>query len=232
MEGIATYLALARGFRAPEVTELYRLQRQQAVADLDSEHVDAVELGLRWRGTGARLDLAAYTMDKDHVILRDSAGFNVSGGKTRHRGIEYEFDWSPAAGWSIAGAGSYARHEYRFTAAVEQGEQITSGNDIDTAPHELHALRLRRETGALAVELEWLHVGDYWANAANTARYDGHDLVNLRLSWHPQPGWSVTARVINLADAEFADRADFAFGSYRYFPGRDRSCFVELGWQK
>ena len=232
IEGIATYLALARGFRAPEVTELYRLQRQQSVADLDSEHVDAVELGFRWRGAGARIDLAAYAMDKDNVILRDSAGFNVSDGKTRHRGVEYEFDWSPVEGWLIAGAGSYARHEYRFTAAVEQGEQITSGDDIDTAPRELHALRLRRETGALAAELEWLHVGDYWANAANTARYGGHDLVNLRLSWQPRPAWSVTARVINLSDAEFADRADFAFGSYRYFPGRDRSYFVELGWQK
>jgi len=232
VEGIATYLALARGFRAPEVTELYRLQRQQSVADLDSEHVDAVELGLRWRAASARIDLAAYTMDKDNVILRDSAGFNVSGGKTRHRGIEYEFDWSPAGGWSIAGAGSYARHEYRFTAAVEQGEQITSGDDIDTAPRKLHALRLRRETGALAAELEWLHVGDYWANAANTARYEGHDLLNLRLTWRPRSAWSVTARVINLSDAEFADRADFAFGSYRYFPGRDRSFFVELGWQR
>ena len=185
VDGIAAYLALARGFRAPEVTELYRLQRQQSVADLDSEHVDAVELGLRWRGAGARINLAAYAMDKDNVILRDSAGFNVSDGKTRHRGIEYEFDWSPAEGWSIAGAGSYARHEYRFTAAVEQGEQITSGDDIDTAPRELHALRLRRETDTLAAELEWLHVGDYWANAANTARYGGHDLVNLRLSWRP-----------------------------------------------
>lgn len=232
IEGVATYLAVARGFRAPEVTELYRLQRQQSVADLDSEHVDAVELGLRWRGASARIDLAAYAMDKENVILRDSAGFNVSDGKTRHRGIEYEFDWSPAEGWSIAGAGSYARHEYRFTAAVEQGEQINSGDDIDTAPRDLHALRLRHEAGALAAELEWLHVGDYWANAANTARYDGHDLWNLRLSWHPRPAWSVTARVINLSDAEFADRADFAFGSFRYFPGRDRSFFVELGWHR
>jgi len=231
-EAVAAYLTLARGFRAPEVTELYRLQRQQSVADLDSEHVDAAELGLRWRGASARFDLAAFTMDKSNVILRDSAGFNVSDGKTRHRGLEYEFDWMLAEGWAITGMGTYARHEYRFTAAVEQGEQITSGDDIDTAPRELHALRLRREAGGLAAELEWLHVGDYWTNAANTARYDGHDLANLRLSWRPRPAWSVTARVINLLDTEFADRADFAFGSYRYFPGRDRAFFFELGWHR
>lgn len=227
----AAYLTLAHGFRAPEATELYRLQRQQAVADLDSEQVDAAELGWRWRGTSARIDLAVFAMDKSDVILRDSAGFNVSGGKTRHRGLEYEVDWQFSKGWTVAGAGTFARHEYRFTAAVEQGEQITSGNDIDTAPRQLHTLRLRRETVAFAAELEWLHVGDYWTNAANTARYDGHDLANLRLSWRPRPAWSLTARIFNLLDAEFADRADFAFGNHRYFPGRDRTLFVELGWR-
>ncbi|MEY2921097.1 MAG: hypothetical protein RL261_2402, partial [Pseudomonadota bacterium] len=29
----------------------------------------------------------------------------------------------------------------------------------------------------------------------------------------------------------YADRADFAFGNYRYFPGRPRSVFAELTWQ-
>ena len=35
------YLSLSRGFRPPEITELYRLQRGQQVADLDSERLDA-----------------------------------------------------------------------------------------------------------------------------------------------------------------------------------------------
>jgi outer membrane receptor protein involved in Fe transport len=232
VESLAAYLSMARGFRAPEVTELYRLQRQQSVAELDSERADAVELGLRWRGASAGLDLAAFTMDKQNVILRDSAGFNVSGGRTRHRGLEYDLDWAFGKGWTIAGSGTVARHEYRFTAAVEQGEQITAGSDIDTAPRDIHTLRLQHQTASLAAELEWMHVGDYWANAANTARYDGHDLLHLRLSWQPQPAWTLALRVTNLLDAAYADRADFAFGQYRYFPGRDRSAFVELAWRK
>jgi len=231
-DAVAAYLSLARGFRAPEVTELYRLQRQQSVADLDSERVDAAELGLRWRGASAGLDLAAFHMDKRDVILRDSAGFNVSGGRTRHRGIEYDLEWSFAEGWTIEGNGSFARHEYRFTAAIEQGEQITSGDDIDTAPRDLHALRLRRDAGAIAADLEWLHVGPYWTNAANTARYEGHDLANLRLSWRPHPAWLLALRVTNLLDSEYADRADFAFGGDRYFPGRGRAVFVELDWRE
>jgi outer membrane receptor protein involved in Fe transport len=228
----AFYLSLARGFRAPETTELYRLQRQQSVADLDSERIDAAELGWRWRGRGLALDIAAFAMEKRDVILRDSAGFNVSGGRTRHRGLEYDFDWRVAERWTLAGNGTLARHEYRFTATVEQGEQITSGNDVDTAPRQLHALRLRRASPWIDAELEWLRVGAYWTNAANTARYPGHDVANLRLSWRVAPGWSLAARVTNLLDVRYADRADFAFGSDRYFPGRPRAFFLEAAWQK
>jgi iron complex outermembrane receptor protein len=231
--GAATaYLSLARGFRAPEATELYRLQRQQAVADLDSETVDAAELGLRWRGPALAVDVALFHMDKDDVILRDSAGFNVSGGRTRHIGLEYEIDWAPADGWTLVAAGTHARHEYRFSATVEQGEEISSGDDMDTAPRDIHALRLGYDGGRLSAELEWLWVGAYWANAANTARYGGHDVGNLRLTIEPGSHWYLGLRVTNLLDVAYADRADFAFGDYRYFPGRGRAYFVEAGWRR
>jgi outer membrane receptor protein involved in Fe transport len=231
-EGIAAYASLARGFRAPETTELYRLQRQQTIADLESERIDAAEIGGRLRRGSAALDIAAFQMDKKDVILRDSAGFNISGGRTRHRGIEYEADWDFARGWALSAAGTFAEHEYRFTAAVEQGEQITAGNEIDTAPRHIHAVRLLHNAERAAAELEWLHVGSYWTNAANTARYGGHDLANLRMSFQPGRRWAVTLRITNLLDAAYADRADFAFGNHRYFPGRGRAYFLELGWRE
>jgi outer membrane receptor protein involved in Fe transport len=231
-DAVTAYLSLARGFRSPEATELYRLQRQQTVADLDSERADAAELGLRLRTDALALDVALFHMDKRDVILRDSAGFNVSGGRTRHVGLEYQGDWSFAENWILSAAGTVARHEYRFTAAVEQGEQITAGDDVDTAPRNIHGLRLRRETEKLSAELEGLYVGDYWTNAANTARYGGHELLNLRLAVRPRDDWSIGLRVINLFDTAYADRADFAFGNDRYFPGRGRAYFLEIGWRK
>ncbi len=231
-ESVTAYFSLARGFRAPEATELYRLQRQQSVADLDSETADAAELGLRWRSEAASLDLAVFHMDKRDVILRDSAGFNVSGGRTRHLGLEYQADFALPGEWLLSAAGTFARHEYRFTAAVEQGEQITSGSDVDTAPRDIHALRLGYSGRWLDAELEWLWVGGYWANAANTARYGGHHLGNLRVVVSPTEAWTISLRAVNLLDAAYADRADFAFGDYRYFPGRGRAYFLELGWQR
>ena len=39
-------------------------------------------------------------------------------------------------------------------------------------------------------------------------------------------------RVTNLLDKAYADRADFAFGDHRYFPGRGRAYFFELDWRE
>ena len=44
------------------------------------------------------------------------------------------------------------------------------------------------------------------------------------------PAWRATARLDNLTDVAYADRADYAFGTYRYFPGRRRTLFLELAW--
>ncbi|NIL96104.1 MAG: hypothetical protein GTO62_02915, partial [Planctomycetales bacterium] len=65
-------------------TELYRLQRQQSVADLDTETLDAAELGLRHSATGWSVNAAAFAGRKRNFIFRDAAGFNVSDGQTRH----------------------------------------------------------------------------------------------------------------------------------------------------
>ncbi|HSN71091.1 MAG TPA: TonB-dependent receptor [Steroidobacteraceae bacterium] len=227
-EAHSVYVSATRGYRAPETTELYRLQRQQNVADLDSEQIDALELGVRGRLADFGYSVAGYTMIKDNVILRDAQGFNVDDGRTRHRGIEYELTWSPLEPLTLSAAGTYARHTYDFD-GFEGSEPIVSGRDVDTAPRHLHSFRAAwQANAALGFELEWEHVGEYWLDASNAHQYEGHDLVNLRAAWQPAPEWMVFARVNNLTDEAYADRADFAFGSYRYFPGRERSLFIEV----
>ncbi|MFO0335722.1 MAG: TonB-dependent receptor [Pseudomonadota bacterium] len=231
--GHSLYASAARGFRPPEATELYRLQRQQRVATLGSERIDALEAGLRG-GTGSfDYAIAAYAMEKRNVILRDGAGFNVDEGRTRHRGIELEAAWSPLPVLTLGAGGTYARHTYRVDRAVDGGETIANGNDVDTAPRRLATLRAQwRPTDATTVELERVAVGPYFADAANRHRYPGHVLLNLRAGLALGGGWTARARVLNLADRAYADRADFAFGNWRYFPGRERAWFLELEYAR
>jgi iron complex outermembrane recepter protein len=226
------YATVARGSRAPDTSELYRLQRQQSVADLDSERLDSAEIGARGDFGALRYALAIFKMKKDHVIFRDSNGFNVSDGRTDHQGVEYELNWQPLDTLSLALAGTYAKHTYDFNHSVEGGETIVAGRDIDTSPRHINTARLNWQfLPAANAELEWQSVGRYFVDATNVNDYEGHDLLNLRVAWSTGKSWTTSLRLDNVTDRAYADRADFAFGNYRYFPGRGRALFVEVRYR-
>jgi iron complex outermembrane receptor protein len=231
------YANLATGFRPPETTELYRLQRQQLAANLDSENLESAELGWKYSGGRYSATTAIYAMRKHHVILRETNGFNVGDGSTRHRGFEYELR-RDGAHTMVSLNGTYARHQYAFTRAVEGGETIIDGNDVDTAPRNLHSLSFEVDLAALAhldglrVALDANYVDRYFLDAANTASYQGHIVANTRVLWRPAGKFSFALRVDNLFDKRYADRADFAFGNYRYFPARGRAVFLSLDYAR
>ncbi|GBF31767.1 vitamin B12 transporter BtuB [bacterium MnTg04] len=222
------YASLSRGFRPPQSTELYRLQSQQQIADLDSVILDSLELGLKSTGDTLEYDIAIYAMKKRNLILRDANGFNVDNGKTRHAGLESSVHWRIDGAWSLQAAASYALHRYDFSQQVAGGNTISSGDEVDSAPRRLGSIRLRWAEGGYTGELEWVHVGRYYIDPGQANNYAGHDLLNLRLGKRFSPNWSAALRFNNLADVRYAERADFAFGRFRYSPGRGRSLFVEI----
>jgi hypothetical protein len=36
----------------------------------------------------------------------------------------------------------------------------------------------------------------------------------------------------NLLDEDYAERADYAFGDYRYFVGEPRGLYLQIGWEQ
>ncbi|WP_323759944.1 TonB-dependent receptor, partial [Immundisolibacter sp.] len=224
--------AWSSGFRPPQVTELYRLQRGQTTADLDSERLQGVELGYQRAWADARISLTAFGMRKTHFIFTDADGLNVSDGRTKHFGLETEATWRPAPRHELHLAASLARHRYAFDRAASGGELIKSGNEIDTAPPFMGSLRWQYQPRRdLSLELEGIRMGPYYLDAANTARYPGHTLLNLRADWATSAATTLFARITNLTDSDYAERADLAFGSYRYFPGLPRRLFVGIEWR-
>jgi len=227
----SVYATLTRGFRAPQAIELYRLQASQTVADLDSESIDSLELGWRWQSPRLQIATAAFAMRKDDYVLQDSNRFNVSNGESEHVGIEAGMEARSESGFYGSLAATWAKQTYAFSQSVTGGETITDGNEIDTAPRTLGSLRLGWNREPWLAEAEWVHQGGYYLTAQEDEDYPGHDLLNLRAAWSFSPAWTATVRVNNVTDTLYADRADFAFEEYRYFPGRDREAFVELAWR-
>ena len=216
------YATASSGFRPPQVTELYRLRGGQTVADLNSEQLSALEVGLR----NEVLAIALFAENTRNYLFRDSEAYNVSDGRTRSRGLEISLSHRLGA-HNFSLATTYARHKYAFDRAADGRETISNGNDMDSAPRWFgQAAWSTQISPTLRHEMELSAVGPYYLNAANTAKYEGHTVLNWRAQWQSSANIEWSLRLMNLFDAEYADRADFAFGSYRYFPAMPRHLYL------
>ena len=224
----SVFINLGRGFRAPQSLELYRLQNGQQVADLKSEQIDNYELGLRISSERVASDLVAFYMNKKDSVFRDAQGFNVTGARSEHSGIEARVDWQLSEAWRLNANVAYARHTYAFT-AVGRGDSFIKGNDIDSAPRWLGSAELLFDPAdKVQLSLQLTGVGSYYLEPGNRFRYSGHTLAHVRAGWQFSPRWRAVLRVNNIFDEYTADRADYAARDYRYLPGRGREAFLEF----
>ena len=225
------YALVSQGFRAPQATELFRLQAGQQSANIQSERMNSIELGIKADLYDFSYALSLYHMQKQHFIFQDSNRQVVDNGETSHRGLELNLTYRFNSDWQLSYAGSLAKHQYDNQIALSRNNNI-QGNRIDTAPDYMDNWRLnwRASTNTL-VQLERQHLNRYYLDPANSAEYAGHTLYHLRIKQQLTPALSMTMRVNNLLDKDYAERADFAFGSYRYFVGLPRSVFAEISYQ-
>ncbi|MEM0985145.1 MAG: TonB-dependent receptor [Pseudomonadota bacterium] len=222
------YANYARGERAPQATDLYRLQSQQVAGEVDEETLDSFEIGVRGQVAGFVFDAAAYRLDKENFFFRDADGLNVPDGRTDHMGVElslagalWESSERTGRGLSLAGNVSWSDQTYDFNRIVgNASEVIRDGDPIDTAPEWLADLALTYsydDRTDLALQLEY--IGAYVTNPSGSQDYPGHTLTTVRASHAFSGTLEAFVLVRNLFDLEYADRADFAFGNSRFFPG-------------
>ena len=224
-DNIQFYGSLTRGFRAPQTTELYRLQNDQNVSDIDSVQLDSLEVGFRGNAGRFNYKVSVFDMNKDNFIFRDTYRQNVDGGQTSHRGIEVNLAFSLGTQITASLAMTRAQHEYDNNPSLSASP--LKGNEIDTAPETIGSATVDwLPNEQLGLELEWVHVGEYYQDPENRHQYEGHDLIHLRGYWQINDALRLSARVMNLTDEAYAERADFAFGSDRYFVGTPVSFFL------
>jgi iron complex outermembrane receptor protein len=225
----AMFARASRGFRAPQATELYRLQAGQVNADLDSEQLSALDIGFRGIVGQFHYEVGGYYMNKDDVIFQDSDRQNISGAKTRHYGLDIALRWQLNEAIDLALDTNVARHQYDSEIRLLGSSGDIKGNDIDTAPRYFGSLRLGWQVNpGNRAELEWVNMASYYLEPDNAHEYDGHNLLNLRLTSQLSSRIQLGVRITNLTDQDYAERADFGFGQYRYFVGEPRSLYVQL----
>ncbi len=239
---LSVYGAYRQGFRVPSEGQLFRAGRNADTLDLKPVKAESFELGLH--GGGAlRYALALYLMRlyDDILTYRDTDTgdrYVTNAGETLHRGVEVELSLPFARIWHLDVAFSRAQHRYQQW-SPRTGVDY-SGNEMENAPRLVANTRIHVRPAWLGggrAELEWVKLGSYWMDAANTHRYPGHDLLNLRVRYRATPRLDAQLRVMNLTDARYATSAKYTPASswsdekFEYAPGMPRTVYVGLGYR-
>lgn len=235
-----------QGFRAPSESQLFRPSRAtsrasaialaQSAVGLDAIKAEQFEIGVRGVAAGVSYDLVAYELVKrdDIVSQRDpltTQTITTNAGKTRHRGVELGLGVPLHRSLRLDVALSYARHEFDDwqTAQADFG-----GNEQASAPRFLSNTRLSwTPSAAVRAQLEWLRLGSYWLDDANTVKYGGHSVFNLRGNVVLGRHWSLFGSIQNLTDRRYAESAQLSTGSTPvYSPALPRTVIagVEAKW--
>jgi outer membrane receptor protein involved in Fe transport len=218
---------LAHAFRAPQATDLYRLQENQLVSDLDSEEIDSIEFGYRAGQQDVSFEVSAYYMKKKNEIFQDSSRRNVSDGRTKHRGIELNIVAALTDDVTVSAVTSFANHTYE----ADTERLALAGKDMDTAPKFVGNVQVDWDINdSNSLNFEWVHMGPYYEDELNEHRYAGHDLLNLRYRYDSRDDWYVAARLLNVLDTDYAERADWTtFQQDRYWVGEPASIYFTVG---
>ena len=236
INGFANY---RHAFRAPSSTQLFRQGRAENTVDLDPIKVDSVEFGIRGKTNDKKSSYSAsiYSMTKKDDILTfrnlDGTRETLNAGETSHNGIEFGYNSKINRSTTINIAASYAIHTYEDWQPNTTTDY--SGNEMESAPRTITNTSLSYRPASIAqlkVTAEWVHLGSYWMDQANTEKYDGHDLLNLRARYEINKKSTTYIRIMNLTDETYATAASYkpaAFGNpekFEYAPGMPLTLYL------
>ncbi len=243
-EQLSGFVSYSNAFRAPSESQVFRGSRESSAARAQAQAesllklkpviVDSFETGLRGHAGGLNYELSLYHMTKkdDIVSFQDpltNQRTAVNAGETLHRGVEAGLGLALARDWRLDASLSYAKHTYETW--VVSGTADFSGKEMETAPRLLANTRLSYAPAAMnggRVQLEWFRLGSYWRDAANTSKYDGHDLFNLRASVPFAKGFEAYASVTNLFDRRHAETSGLSSGAASYTAALPRTVYAGL----
>ncbi len=224
---LRVFLNAARAFRAPQANELYRLQAEQENQAIEAPTLTSAETGMRFDFENTFAAVTFFSMTQRDGIYQNNDREYLTGLSTTHEGVEYELGYSPLANLKFNIAGSYARHQYRNDPTILSVNAMIKENIIDTAPQHMLTSSVDWQINKeLGFYLRVHKLGEYFLDPENAHIYAGHTLADAQIKYLLNKNWQFLLSIKNLFDRHYAERADFAFGEYRYFPGLPRRATI------
>jgi outer membrane receptor protein involved in Fe transport len=241
---VSVFGAYRNAFRAPSEGQLFRQGSTRDTINLKPVKADNLETGVRVRlARNASVEASVYHLEKHDDILNyrdpvDGLTHVVNAGETQHVGVEIAGQATPLR-W-LAASANYAYAEHTYVDWVLDPRQVAgvdyTGNEMEAAPRHMGNVFLSffpqgRARGSVEVN----YIGSYWMDAANTQKYDGHTLTNLRGEFVLTRGVTIFGRVLNVTDERYAETSSYTIQRGREFaPGMPRTAYlgVTVGWNR
>ena len=132
-----------------------------------------------------------------------------------HRGIEFGLNSNPVKSVSFRLSGAYSEH--KFVDFVEKGNSY-NGYEMNNAPNWLANAEIWYKPEFLKgfrFGAEWQHVGSYFVDPKNTAKYDGYDVIHLRAGYNFK-GFEIWLNVLNATDQYYSNITSKSSFGYSY----------------
>jgi outer membrane receptor protein involved in Fe transport len=231
--GIGLYTNYAVGFSPPEISELYYGTKVPA---LKPATYNSYELGswISFHKKQGLIELAIYQMDGTNeivsVVQKDGSTLTENTGKTKHFGIESNVKYKLIDQINMRVSAANAWHTY--VDYVENGNDY-SGNKMQAAPEFIlntEVIYKPKYLKGFRIGLELQNVNDYYLDAANTEKYEGYCLLNLRLGYKIK-AFDLWVNIMNFTDVEYATSATKSQWGKKYRVGESRTVNVGLSYK-
>ena len=232
---VNVFAAYRHGFRAPSQGQLFRQGSSLNTIGLQPVKAENFEGGVRGAvAQRVNYDLTVYSLEKHDDILSftraDGSTEVQNAGTTTHRGVEASLGMNLAKPLRLDVSWSHAKH--MLGTWKPNATTNLSGKELVSAPREIGNATLRFAPSRWAsanAEIQWTHIGSYWMDQANTHRYPGHDLFNLRANAPVGPRVVASVRCMNLTDERYAETSQYTTArGEEYAPGLPRTWYGAL----
>ena len=203
-----------------------------ALRDFDLTTGRQVEVGSKGsfdRGRG-EASVALYQIVRKHLSITDPDDRTqvIPVGQQSSRGVEVNARWRMAPAWLLAGHASYTDAKYdSFVETVGTTTVSRAGNTPANTPDWVAGLTATWQPwAAVSLAMDWRHVGQRYANTANTVWDGAYDLLGLTASWQVSRQGVLRARVANLSDRVYAATV----GSNQVYLGPPRTVQFSADW--
>jgi iron complex outermembrane receptor protein len=232
-KGAGLYANYSEGFVPPQISELYTGVK---VPYLGPQTFYNYEAGGWFSLLKNKLyaDWSWYLLNGTNEIISvknvDGSTENQNAGKTKHTGIEYGITYRPVSSLSIRFSAANSKHS--FVEYIEKGIAYNN-NELAGGPRFIANTEVTYKpvfVKGLRVGAEWQHIGSYYMDNANTKKYGGYDLLNLRAGYTIQR-FEVWVNALNATNRYYSTFASKSGSMLSYNIGDPREFNVGVAFR-